>query len=450
MSKFNTMKKIILLITWCISQSFFSNSQEIEILKHPESISISNLSQLNTIERECNISIMPDGKTLFFMSTRNQQNSILGGNGDIYQTKLINNVWQSPVALGDKINTTSGEDEPSIDAEGKVMYFQSWAGDWRSKGGPYFQANLSDKGWNNVKGLGGGITQFFAKESNANFGYGTDGMAVSADGNLFIVACGPDYNGAMDIYYSVKKMGVWGFPQLMGISTNGDERSVFIAGDNKTIYFSSDGHGGFGGLDILKVVIDKNGKLGEIINIGAPFNTAANDLGFVASVDGKSAFFIRDLDIYYADISQLSEKIKPINPTIDTITVQVKEEVVIIQEKKESIALQNELVYFDFDDYQLLESEKQRLMARLKGMGELNQLKITLSGHCDNIGESIYNDYLSDFRVKAVAAYLQELGIKVDQIETKTFGERKPVKSNDNKMGRKLNRRVEVVFTIPN
>ena len=450
MLKFNTMNNIILLFTLGLGPNFLSFSQQIEILKHPESISISNLSQLNTIERECNISIMPDGKTLFFMSTRNQQNSNLGGNGDIYQTKLINNVWQNPVALGDKINTTSGEDEPSIDAEGKVMYFQSWAGDWRAKGGPYFQANLSDKGWNNVKGLGGGITQFFAKESSANFGYGTDGMAVSADGNLFIVACGPDYDGEMDIYYSVKKMGVWGFPQLMGISTNGDERSVFIAGDNKTIYFSSDALGGFGGLDIFKVVIDKNGKLGQIINIGAPFNTPANDLGFVASVDGKSAFFIRDLDIYYADISQLSEKIKPINPTIDTLTVQVKEEVVIIQEKKEAISLQNELVYFNFDDYQLLESEKQRLMARLKGMGELNQLKITLSGHCDNIGESIYNDYLSDFRVKAVAAYLQELGIPVNQIETKTFGERMPVKSNTNELGRKLNRRVEVVFTIPN
>ena len=109
------MKKIILLVTWCIGQFFFSNSQQIEILKHPESIAIANLSQLNTNERECNISIMPDGKTLFFMSTRNQQNSNLGGNGDIYQTKLVNNVWQSPVALGDKINTTSGEDEPSIE-----------------------------------------------------------------------------------------------------------------------------------------------------------------------------------------------------------------------------------------------------------------------------------------------------------------------------------------------
>jgi len=442
------MKKIILLVTWCIGQSFFSNSQQIEILKHPESIAIANLSQLNTNERECNISIMPDGKTLFFMSTRNQQNSNLGGNGDIYQTKLVNNVWQSPVALGDKINTTSGEDEPSIDAEGKVMYFQSWAGDWRSKGGPYFQANLSEKGWNNVKGLGGGITQFFAKESSANFGYGTDGMAVSADGNLFIVACGPEYEGAMDIYYSIKKNGIWSYPKIMGVSTDGDERSVFIAGDNKTVYFSSDGHGGFGGLDILKVVIDANGKLGEIINIGAPFNTAANDLGFVASVDGKSAFFIRDLDIYFADISELTEKIKPINPTIDTLTVKVKEEEVIIQEKKESIALQNELVYFEFDDYQLRESEKQQLMARLKGMGELNQLKITLSGHCDNIGTNSYNDKLSDLRIKSVVSFLMTLGVNPINIKSVAHGENIPAKSNESENGRKLNRRVELTFSI--
>ena len=444
------MKIKTLLILLLFANHFYFFSQEIEILVHPNKIVISEIKQLNSRERECNISIMPDGKTLYFMSTRALKNSSVGENGDIYQSKFIDNTWQKPTPLGENINTASGEDEPSVDAQGESIYYQSWADDWVKKNGPYFNAKRSSKGWGKGIGLGGGITQFFDEEFSANFGYGTDGMAVSSDGNLFVVACGPDYNGAMDIYYSVKKMGVWGFPQLMGISTNGDERSVFIAGDNKTIYFSSDGHGGFGGLDILKVVIDKNGKLGEIINIGAPFNTAANDLGFVASVDGKSAFFIRDLDIYYADISQLSEKIKPINPTIDTITVKIKEEEVIIQEKKESIALQNELVYFDFDDYQLLESEKQRLMARLKGMGELNQLKITLSGHCDNIGESIYNDYLSDFRVKAVAAYLQELGIKVDQIETKTFGERKPVKSNDNKMGRKLNRRVEVVFTIPN
>lgn len=444
------MKKIILLITWCIAQSFFSNSQQIEILKHPESIAIANLSQLNTIERECNISIMPDGKTLFFMSTRNQQNSNLGGNGDIYQTKLVNNVWQSPVALGDKINTTSGEDEPSIDAEGKVMYFQSWSGDWRSKGGPYFQANLSEKGWNNVKGLGGGITQFFAKESSANFGYGTDGMAVSADGNLFIVACGPDYDGAMDIYYSVKKMGVWGFPQLMGISTNGDERSVFIAGDNKTIYFSSDGHGGFGGLDIFKVVIEENGKLGEIINIGAPFNTAANDQGFVASVDGKSAFFIRNLDIYYADISELTKKIKPINPTVDTSTVVIKKETTITKKEIEevSIGAAEQTVYFDFNAYQLTETEKQKIIAGLSPFKNLQQVTVTLAGHCDNIGPSPYNYNLSDLRVKSVVNFLTKLGLNPLNIKSTAHGENIPAKSNESEPGRKLNRRVELDFSI--
>jgi len=442
------MAKKHLLILILFANHFYFFSQEIEILVHPEKILISEIKQLNTEERECNISIMPNGKTLFYMSTRALKNGGMMGNGDIYQSNFINNIWEMPFALGENINTFSGEDEPSVDAEGKSIYYQSWNGDWRSKNGPYFNAKLGSKGWGKGIGLGGGITQFFAKESSANFGYGTDGMAVSADGNLFIVACGPEYEGAMDIYYSIKKNGIWSYPKIMGVSTDGDERSVFIAGDNKTVYFSSDGHGGFGGLDIFKVVIDANGKLGEIINIGAPFNTAANDLGFVASVDGKSAFFIRDLDIYFADISELTEKIKPINPTIDTLTVKVKEEEVIIQEKKESIALQNELVYFEFDDYQLRESEKQQLMARLKGMGELNQLKITLSGHCDNIGTNSYNDKLSDLRIKSVVSFLMTLGVNAINIKSVAHGENIPAKSNESENGRKLNRRVELTFSI--
>ena len=77
-------------------------------------------------------------------------------------------------------------------------------------------------------------------------------MAVSPDGKLFIVACGTNYEGNMDLYYSVKQDGEWSFLKRLNVSTEGDERSVYIASDNKTIYFSSNGHGGFGGLDILK------------------------------------------------------------------------------------------------------------------------------------------------------------------------------------------------------
>lgn len=438
------IEKYLLITLLCANTPLFF-SQEIEILNHPKEILISELKQLNTDVRECNLSIMPDGKTLFFMSTRAQKNGAFGGNGDIYQSKFMNNSWQIPTALGENINTFSGEDEPSVDAEGKSVYYQSWNGDWRSKNGPYFNAKLGNQGWGKGTGLGGGITQFFADESSVNFGYGTDGMAVSSDGNLFIVACcGPDYEGAMDIYYSTRKNGAWSYPKIMGISTDGDERSVFIAGDNKTIYFSSDALGGFGGLDIFKVVIDENGKLGKIINIGAPFNTASDDQGFVASVDGKSAFFIRNLDIYFADISQLTEKIKPINPTLDNSAVSLQKKEVIT--KKEDNILK-ETVYFNFNENLLLETEKQKLIAKLSTFNNLDQVNATLSGHCDNIGTSVYNDDLSAFRVKSVIEFLQTLGVKIAQIETKALGERNPAQPNTNETGRKLNRRVEVIFS---
>ena len=425
-------------------------SQEIEILVHPEKILISEMKQLNTDQRECNISIMPDGKTLFYMSTRALKNGGMMGNGDIYQSNFRNAIWQTPTALGENINTFSGEDEPSVDAEGKSIYYQSWDGDWRMKNGPYFNAKLGSKGWGKGVGLGGGITQFFAKESSANMGYGTDGMAVSSDGNLFIVACGPDYEGAMDIYYSIKKNGIWSYPKIMGVSTDGDERSVFIAGDNKTIYFSSDGHGGFGGLDIFKVVIEENGKLGKIINIGAPFNTAANDQGFVASVDGKSAFFIRNLDIYYADISELTEKIKPVNPMVDTSSVVIKKETTITKKEIEEVnnRAAEETVYFDFNAYQLTETEKQKIIAGLSPFKNLQQVTVTLTGHCDNIGPSPYNDNLSDLRVKSVVNFLTKLGVNPLNIKSTAHGENIPAKSNESEPGRKLNRRVELDFSI--
>ena len=425
-------------------------SQEIEILVHPEKILISEMKQLNTDQRECNISIMPDGKTLFYMSTRALKNGGMMGNGDIYQSNFKNALWQTPTALGENINTFSGEDEPSVDAEGKSIYYQSWDGDWRMKNGPYFNAKLGSKGWGKGVGLGGGITQFFAKESSANMGYGTDGMAVSSDGNLFIVACGPDYEGAMDIYYSIKKNGIWSYPKIMGVSTDGDERSVFIAGDNKTIYFSSDGHGGFGGLDIFKVVIEENGKLGKIINIGAPFNTAANDQGFVASVDGKSAFFIRNLDIYYADISELTEKIKPVNPMIDTSSVVIKKETIITKKEieEENLRAAEQTVYFDFNAYQLTETEKQKIIASLSPFNNLQQVTVTLTGHCDNIGPSPYNDNLSDLRVKSVVNFLTKLGVVPLNIKSTAHGENIPAKSNESEPGRKLNRRVELDFSI--
>ena len=283
--------------------------QNIDIVNNESDVSIEKMHVLNTKKRECNLSLMPNGNVLYFMSTRTPYGTRGMGDGDIYRSNRKNGKWSAPEYLN-QINTGSGEDEPSVSYDGEKIYFQSWRFDWESTGGPYYEANLINGELINVKGLGDGINQFFRKQSNLNMGYATDGMAVSPDGKLFIVACGSDYNGNMDLYYSVKKKGMWSFPKLLGVSTSGNERSVYIAPDQETIYFSSNGHGGFGGLDILKTTWDGT-KTGEVVNIGEPFNTKKDDMGFVISGKGEAAFFIRDLDIYYADLNRAQESLKP-------------------------------------------------------------------------------------------------------------------------------------------
>lgn len=405
------------------------NAQTYEILMHSQPINIVELPQLNSEDRECNISLLPKGNSLFFMSHRASSGGS-GGSGDIFQSDFVNGTWQAPVALT-SINTLSGEDEPTFSSDGNEMYYQSWAGDWRSMGGPYYRAEKRNGSWVKTGSMGANINRFFSLQSQAHFGFGTDGMAVSADGKLFIVACGPDYNGPMDLYYSVKKQGEWSFPQIMGVSTQGDERSVFIAGDNRTIYFSSDGMGGYGGLDIFKVQIEDNGKLGEPINIGAPFNTQADDMGFVASADGRSAFFIRNLDIYFADISALTEKIKPLDPAPSTpkeLPPPLKSE-----PKPTPITL-----YFDHDQATPTAEE-------LKKLGDVSQSSVLhLHGYCDSDGSSSYNYELAKKRCENVKEKLLQLGIPAENLRMHIHGETMPSASNQTEEGKALNRKVEV------
>jgi outer membrane protein OmpA-like peptidoglycan-associated protein len=414
-------------------------AQEYEILMHDKPILIQELKLLNSRSRECNLSILPNSKSIYFMSDREMKNGNLGGNGDIYRSDFRNGEWGDPIELGTSINTFSGEDEPTFSSNGTVMYYQSWAGSWKSTGGPYYMAKLVNGVWEKQGSIGKNISQFFADQSNINFGYATDGMAVSPDGNLFIVACGADYNGAMDLYYSVKKNNVWSYPELMGISTDGDERSVFIAGDSKTIYYSSDGMGGFGGLDIFKVKIQDNGKLGTPVNIGEPFNTAKDDMGFVASADGKSAFFIRNLDIYYADISQLTEAIKPmIQPVIEDIPKPEKKE--IISNQPTVYGKKDLIIYFDFDK-SLITQESLFIMNQVKSE---NITSIELNGYCDSDGSKNYNFDLASRRCEAVIDELVKKGIPLSKIKKHVFGESKPAANNASENGKALNRRVVI------
>lgn len=311
----NKKSLIIIILTLCCG--FQMIAQKLTILDHKDKIRITPLTTLNSRYRETNLSITPNGKYLYFMSVRGQQpwsnqymsyKGQLVYDGDIWFSRKVNGVWQKPVCLPFGVNTNGGEDEPNISPDGKTVTFQTWKSFWALDNGPYYSARLEGEKWTEPIGLGGGITDFFA-----NTGYkATDGMSMSPDGKKMIIACGDDYDGNMDLFMSKKKTNGWSYPQRLAISTSKDERSVFLAADGQTIYFASDGYKGFGGLDIFKAELRADGTVGEVVNIGAPFNTAEDDYGFILTKEGEEAYFIRDGDIYYADLTEADPRIKPV------------------------------------------------------------------------------------------------------------------------------------------
>ena len=311
------------ILCFALFLPFFVNAQIEEKVHKPENqIEIEFLEKVNSQYRDVNLSITPNGRYLYFMSgrggkpwTSNTPRYFKGRpeyDGDIWYSEIKEGIWESPTCMPGNVNTSRGEDEPNISPDAQRVYFQSWKSGWERSGGPYYQADLYGDKWANPIGLGGGINEYFVKEMRKYNRYATDGMSVSPDGRIFLVAAGPDYEGNLDIYISRKDdSGRWSMLKPLELNTAKDERSVFIAGDNKTIYFGSSGHGGEGGLDIFKTTLNEDDSHGEIINIGKPFNTKKDDYGFIIGALGDDCFFVREDDIYYAHLKGMAEDIKP-------------------------------------------------------------------------------------------------------------------------------------------
>ena len=328
----NSISTLSVLIAVAILPFSLFGQRKATLLDHKDRIQLQRLDILNSRARECNLSITPDGKSLYFMSLRGGQSWSVPtymtyqgdsvADGDIWFSQKVNGKWQRPKVMPMGINTARGEDEPNVSADGRRVYYQSWNALWQYNGGPYYVASLKGKTWSKPKGLGGGIYEFF------NFITATDGMTISPDEKRFIVAAGRDYDGNMDIYMSKKGVYGWTYCKRLAISTPGNERAVTLAADGKTLYFASDGYEGFGGLDIFKTTLNSDGTFGEVINVGKPFNTAADDYGLILTADGMEGYFLRDGDIYFADLKEADERIRPTMPEVNhTLTGTIRDSI---------------------------------------------------------------------------------------------------------------------------
>lgn len=124
--------------------------------------------------------------------------------------------------------------------------------------------------------------------------------------------------GGMDLWKMEQKAdGNWSAPVNLGptINTKDNEDAPFIHPDQKTLFFTSDGHTTMGGRDIFVTRLAE-GKWTKPENMGYPVNTTANDNYFTLLADGKRAYFSSDRkggkgaqDIYYLDMPVNSSSI---------------------------------------------------------------------------------------------------------------------------------------------
>ncbi|MGB3799019.1 MAG: OmpA family protein, partial [Lewinella sp.] len=134
--------------------------------------------------------------------------------------------------------------------------------------------------------------------------------AISCDGRqLFFASTRPGGIGGSDLYRCYRLPdGSWSEPINLGsgVNTPHDEEAPFLSNDSETLYFSSMGHESLGDQDIFYSRWDASREMfSKAMNIGAPINSAARELGFHLSADGRRGYFASDrsggeggLDIY--------------------------------------------------------------------------------------------------------------------------------------------------------
>ena len=143
-----------------------------------------------------------------------------------------------------------------------------------------FKAKSSGTSWSSV-------TPFQYNSDN----YSCAHPALSADGTkLYFASNMPGGKGGMDLYVCTKSGDGWGKPENLGdtVNTRGNEMFPVIM-DDGTLYFSSDGHPGIGGLDIY-YTRDIGGKYVLPVNVGYPLNTSEDDFNMVYDVKNKIGY----------------------------------------------------------------------------------------------------------------------------------------------------------------
>ncbi len=423
---------------------------------------------------------------LYFTTTREKvvgpRSEITGmKKGDIWvAVKNENGVWQRPEPVEGELNTENDEGIISFTPDGSTMYLT------RARREPnastsveIFTSQRSDAQWS-------AATKF---EIIADTISAVAHPAVSPDGQwLYFSSDMPGGSGGRDLWRinikerlgSLENLGEW-------INTSGDEMFPYVRTDS-ILYFASNGHPGYGGLDLFKAELKPSGGW-SVTNMGMPMNSAADDFGITFG-EGETGFFssnrndARGYDnIYSFELPELKILIsgwvldkdeEPVPNAVIRIIgddgsnqkqvaradgtfsfplsrgvryvmlagakgyLNARQEFTsdsaeedaeygvdfILSSITKPVVIEN--IFYDFDRATLRPESKTALDEMVQILKDNPNVTIEMASHTDRHGTDEYNIDLSSRRARSVIDYLIEQGISPERLQSQGYGESRP------------------------
>ena len=428
---------------------------------------------------------------LYFTSTRNEAkgddlSGITGAKaGDIFLSeKDDKGKWSAPRAIESALNTEADEGTPAFSVDGREMYITQCLTDPSNP--RYAQiavSNRSDAAWRKATKLE------ISRDTLSSFAH----PAVSPDGNwLYFTSDMPGGKGGLDIWRVRLTGGTTGGVENLGepINTPEDEELPTFR-PNGDLYFSSNGHGGLGGLDIFIAKVGNDHHY-HLEHPGYPLNSQGDDFGMTFEGIHNRGFFSSNRNdgrgwdhIYSFELPEIIQTVKgwvyemdgyelpaaqvfmvgddgtnkklavkgdgsfeqEVHPGVNYIFLATcnghlnhKEEIKVGNTETSKVhTLQFPLaginvpvlidnIFYDFDKATLRPESETALNTLVNLLKENQNVTIELSAHTDYLGSDAYNKRLSQRRADAVVAYLTAHGIARDRLTPVGYGKERPKK----------------------
>ena len=234
--------------------------------------------------------ISPDGNTLFFARKHHPENTGAENKDDIWIAQnTYDDNWVKVKNIGEPLNNDLHNFVIAISPDNSKVYVTSAYKRGEKDG--VAVAKRRGNAWGKPVTLN--IENMYNDSPFV-------GYHVSMNGNILLMAVQrDDSEGDRDLYVSFRKGGnEWSEPKSLGkvINSVGMESSVFLAADNRTIYFSSNGFAGYGGLDMYmsRRLDDSWENWSTPKNLGRDINTPGNDYNYTIPASGDYAYFSSD------------------------------------------------------------------------------------------------------------------------------------------------------------